>query len=192
MAELMTKSLVICVDDDEQLLAAVSRSLRRDPALEVRSTTEPAQVIEWVVAEDVAVLVSDYEMPQMTGAQLAGKVKRLRPETVRILLTGMRTLETAIDGIHQGEIFRFINKPFDDRVLRTAVTDALKRHDELMALSGDRQRRERASALRADLEAEFPGITNVERIGETIVVTADPWSEALELGLGGLDRKLET
>ena len=187
----MTKALVICVDDDEQLLAAVSRSLRRDPALDVRSTTEPAQVIEWVVAEEVAVLVSDYEMPQMTGAQLAGKVKRLRPETVRILLTGMRTLETAIDGIHQGEVFRFINKPFDDRVLRTAVSDAVKRHDELMALSGDRQRRERAAALRADLEAEFPGITQVERVGETVVVTADPWSEALELGLGGLDRKLE-
>jgi DNA-binding NtrC family response regulator len=192
MAELMTKSLVICVDDDEQLLAAVSRSLRRDPALEVRSTTEPGQVIEWVVAEEVAVLVSDYEMPQMTGAQLAGKVKRLRPETVRILLTGMRTLETAIDGIHQGEIFRFINKPFDDRVLRAAVTDAIKRHDEMMALSGDRQRRERAAALRADLEAEFPGITHVERVGETVVVTADPWSEALALGLGGLDRKLES
>jgi len=188
----MTKSLVICVDDDEQLLAAVSRSLRRDPALEVRSTTEPAQVIEWVVAEDVAVLVSDYEMPQMTGAQLAGKVKRLRPETVRILLTGMRTLETAIDGIHQGEIFRFINKPFDDKVLRQAVTDGVKRHEELMALSVDRERRERASALRSELEAEFPGITSVERQGNVVIVTADPWSEALALGLTGLDRKLET
>ena len=187
----MTKELVICVDDDEPLLAAVTRSLRRDPALEVRSTTEPQQVLDWIVAEDVAVLVSDYEMPQMTGAQLAGKAKRLRPETVRILLTGMRTLETAIDGIHQGEIFRFINKPFDDKVLRAAVSDAIKRHHELVALSGDRARRERAAAMRADLEAEFPGITTVERDGEVVVVPADPWSEALTLGLNGLDRKLE-
>ncbi|HEX4454569.1 MAG TPA: response regulator [Kofleriaceae bacterium] len=188
----MTKSLVVCVDDDEALLAAVGRSLRRDQALDVRTTTEPQQVLDWVVGEDVAVLVSDYEMPQMTGAQLAGKVKRLRPETVRILLTGMRTLETAIDGIHQGEIFRFINKPFDDRVLRQAVTDAAKRHEELMALSVDRERRERASALRGELEAEFPGITSVERQGNVVIVTADPWSEALALGLTGLDRKLET
>jgi DNA-binding NtrC family response regulator len=188
----MTKALVVCVDDDEALLAAVGRSLRRDPALEVRSTTEPQQVLDWIVSEDVAVLVSDYEMPQMTGAQLAGKVKRLRPETVRILLTGMRTLETAIDGIHQGEIFRFINKPFDDKVLRQAVSDGVKRHEELMALSVDRERRERASALRGELEAEFPGITSVERQGNVVIVTADPWSEALALGLTGLDRKLET
>jgi DNA-binding NtrC family response regulator len=192
LAQLMTKALVVCVDDDEALLAAVGRSLRRDPALDVRTTPEPQQVLDWIVGEDVAVLVSDYEMPQMTGAQLAGKVKRLRPETVRILLTGMRTLETAIDGIHQGEIFRFINKPFDDRVLRQAVTDAVKRHDELMALSVDRERRERASVLRSELEAEFPGITSVERQGNVVIVTADPWSEALALGLTGLDRKLET
>jgi DNA-binding NtrC family response regulator len=188
----MTKALVVCVDDDEPLLAAVTRSLRRDPALEVRSTTEPQQVLDWIVAEDVAVLVSDYEMPQMTGAQLAGRAKRLRPETVRILLTGMRTLETAIDGIHQGEVFRFINKPFEDKVLRAAVSDAVKRHDELMALSGDRARRERSAAMRSELEAEFPGITAVDRAGDIVIVPADPWSEAVELGLGGLDRKLET
>jgi len=187
----MSKALIICVDDDEALLATVVRSLRRDPSLEVRSTADPSQVLDWVVKDDVAVLVSDYEMPAMTGAQLAGKVKRLRPETVRILLTGMRSLETAIDGIHQGEIFRFINKPFEDRALREAVTEGVKRHEELAALSGDRQRRERAAALRADLEAEFPGIAQVERDGEVVVVTADPWGEALELGLGGLDRKLE-
>jgi DNA-binding NtrC family response regulator len=192
VAVVVTKALVICVDDDEQLLAAVTRSLRRDPMLEVRSTTEPQQVLDWIAAEDVAVLVSDYEMPQMTGAQLAGKAKRIRPETVRILLTGMRTLETAIDGIHQGEIFRFINKPFEDRVLRAAVTDAVKRHDELVELSGDRARRERASALRADLEAEFPNITLVEREGDVVIVTADPWTDAIALGLAGLERKLES
>jgi DNA-binding NtrC family response regulator len=192
VAVVVTKALVVCVDDDEQLLAAVVRSLRRDPALEVRSTTEPQQVLDWIAAEDVAVLVSDYEMPQMTGAQLAGKARRVRPETVRILLTGMRTLETAIDGIHQGEIFRFINKPFEDRTLRAAVTDGVKRHDELVELSGDRARRERAAALRVDLEGEFPGITEVEREGDVVIVTADPWTDAIALGLVGLERKLET
>jgi DNA-binding NtrC family response regulator len=192
VAVVVTKALVVCVDDDEQLLSAVVRSLRRDPALEVRSTTEPQQVLDWIAAEDVAVLVSDYEMPQMTGAQLAGKARRVRPETVRILLTGMRTLETAIDGIHQGEIFRFINKPFEDRTLRAAVTDGVKRHDELVELSGDRARRERAAALRVDLEGEFPGITEVERDGDVVIVTADPWTDAIALGLVGLERKLET
>ncbi len=186
------KSLVVCVDDDEQMVTSVARSLRREPTLEIRTTLDPDEVLEWIVKEDVAVLVSDYEMPKMTGAQLAGKARRLRPETVRILLTGMRSLETAIDGINQGEIFRFINKPFQDKVLHAAVLEAAARHEELLALSGDRERRERGIALRNALEQEYPGISVVPRTGEVVVVTSDPWNEAIALGIAGLDRKLET
>ena len=98
--------------------------------------------------------------------------------------------ETAVDGINQGEIFRFINKPFEDRKLREAVLEAVQRHEELIALSGERARRERREALRKALESEYPGISEVHRDGP-LEVTADPWSEALALGLAGLDRTLE-
>jgi DNA-binding NtrC family response regulator len=188
----MGKSLIVCVDDDEGILGAVGRTLRREPSFEVRQTMSTQQVIEWVTNEDVAVLVSDYEMPEMTGAQLAGIVRRIRPETIRILLTGRRTLDTAIDGINQGEIFRFIGKPFEDKQLRQAVLEAAQRHEELAALSGDRRRRERREALRRDLEVEYPGISTVERDGDLLVVSADPWSDAEALGLFELDRELET
>jgi DNA-binding NtrC family response regulator len=187
----MTRPLVVCVDDDESMLAAVSRSLRRDGSFDVRATTNISEVIGWVNKDAVAVLVSDYEMPEMTGAQLAGTVKRIRPETVRILLTGRRTLDTAIDGINQGEIFRFLQKPFEDKQLRQAVRDAVTRHDELMAMSGDRERRERRQALRAALEQEYPGISTVERDGDIVVVTDDPWLAANLMGLPDLDRSLE-
>ncbi len=188
----MSKSLIVCVDDDDAILAAVGRCLRREPTFEVRQTTSTQQVIDWVTNEDVAVLVSDYEMPEMTGAQLAGIVKRVRPETVRILLTGRRTLDTAIDGINQGEIFRFIGKPFEDKQLRQAVLDGVQRHEELAALSGDRRRRERREALRRDLEAEYPGISSVVRRDDRYVVSADPWSDAHALGILELDVELET
>jgi DNA-binding NtrC family response regulator len=192
MAERMSeKALIVCVDDDESMLAAVSRTLRREPTFEVRSTSSAAEVLDWIHNEQVAVLVSDYEMPEMTGAQLAGIAKRLRPETVRILLTGRRTLDTAIDGINQGEIFRFLGKPFEDKLLRQAVLDGVARNAELLAVSGDRQRRERREALRTALEAEYPGISKVERDGDVLVVTDDPWSAAAELGLVELDASLE-
>jgi DNA-binding NtrC family response regulator len=187
----MTRSLIVCVDDDADLLAAVARSLRREAGFEVRATTSPGQAIEWIRDDTVAVVVSDYDMPEMTGAQLAGIAKRLRPETVRVLLTGRRTLDAAVDGINQGEVFRFIAKPFEDAQLRQIVHEAVERHDELVALSGDRQRRERRLALRAALEAEYPGITEVARDGDTVVVTADPWSEAQAAGIVDLDRRLE-
>jgi two-component system, probable response regulator PhcQ len=193
MVEQLMKWLIVCVDDDEAILSAVGRTLRREPSFEVRTTMDVQQVLEWVHREDVAVLVSDYEMPEITGAQLAGIVKNIRPETVRILLTGRRTLDTAIDGINQGEVFRFISKPFEDKQLRQAVLDAAKRHDELRELSGDRQRRQRREQLLAALEQEYPGITQVHRrTNDVVVVTDDPWTMAAELGLPELDASLES
>lgn len=185
------KALIVCVDDDDAMLAAVCRTLRREPTFEVRATTSVTQVLDWIQNEPVAVLVSDYEMPEMTGAQVAGLAKRLRPETVRILLTGRRTLDTAIDGINQGEVFRFLSKPFEDKTLRQAVLDGVQRNAEMLALSGDRQRRERREALKVALEQEYPGISQVRRDGETFVVMEDPWSAASALGLVELDASLE-
>jgi len=184
--------VIVCVDDDEAMLNTVVRCLRRE-ALVVRSTTSASEALGWITADDIAVLVSDYEMPEMTGAQLAGHARRIRPETVRILLTGKRTLETAIDGINQGEIFRFLNKPFDNDQLRAAVHDGVARNKELLAMSGDRQRRERRNALHAALESEYPGISQVARGPDEIhQVTDDPWTEAASLGLTGFTPALET
>jgi DNA-binding NtrC family response regulator len=183
--------IIVCVDDDEAMLATVTRCLRRGE-LDVRSTLSASDALSMLAMLDVAVLVSDYDMPEMTGAQLAGQARRIRPETVRILLTGKRTLETAIDGINVGEIFRFLNKPFDNDQLRAAVAAGVQRNAELLALSGDRQRRERREKLRLALEAEYPGISKVARDrGAPYEITSDPWSEAAELGLVGLTRGLE-
>lgn len=184
--------VIVCVDDDEAMLSTVVRCLKREQ-LDIRSTLSASEALGWIAADDIAVLVSDYEMPEMTGAQLAGHARRVRPETVRILLTGKRTLETAIDGINQGEIFRFLNKPFDNEQLRGAVHSGVARNKELLAMSGDRQRRARRDALHAALEAEYPGISQVSRSpGEVHEVTGDPWSEAAALGLVGFAAALES
>jgi DNA-binding NtrC family response regulator len=183
--------LIVCVDDDEAMLNTVVRCLKREQ-VDIRSTLSASEALAWISAEEVAVLVSDYDMPEMTGAQLAGHARRVRPETVRILLTGKRTLETAIDGINQGEIFKFLNKPFDSEQLRGAVRAGVQRNRELLEMTGDRQRRERRDALRSALEAEYPGISQVTRHGsEPYTVTDDPWTEANELGLFGLSATLE-
>lgn len=152
--------MIVCVDDEQAILDVVQRCLRKLP-YQIRTTLSASEALVWISKDPVAVLVSDYEMPEMTGAQLAGQVKRLRPETVRILLTGRRTFETVVDGINQGEIFRFIAKPFVPQELRDAVAAAIVRHEELSGLSIDRNRGERRDALREALEQEHPGITSV-------------------------------
>ena len=185
------RPIVICVDDDSEMLATVVRCLKREP-IEIRSTLSASEALGWIAADEIAVLVSDYDMPEMTGAQLAGHVRRVRPETVRILLTGQRTLETAVDGINQGEIFRYLNKPFENDKLRAAVMEGVARNRELVELTGDRQRRERRVALRAALEQEYPGIAQVAREpGAPHEVPEDPWAEAEELGLDAFTAQLE-
>ena len=171
------KPVVVCVVNDESMLATVARCLEGEP-FEIRPTSSSSQALSWVSTEEVAVLVSNYEMPEITGAQLAGHARRARPETVRILLTDKR----ALDG----------DTPFDHDVLRKTVRDGVERHRELLAMSGDREWRERREALRTALEAEYPGISQVERRpDEVYVVTADPWRDAAELGLIGLTLSLE-
>jgi DNA-binding NtrC family response regulator len=191
MAMANKNPVIVCVDDDSAMLSTVVRCLKREP-FDIRSTLSAGEALNWVASDDIAVLVSDYDMPEMTGAQLAGHARRVRPETVRILLTGKRTLETAIDGINQGEIFRFLNKPFDNEHLRAAVHAGVARNKELLAMSGDRQRRERRNALHAGLEAEYPGISHVVRGPDDIhQVPDDPWTEAASLGLIGFTSGLE-
>jgi DNA-binding NtrC family response regulator len=185
------KPVVVCVDDDEAMLSTISRCLRREPSLDVRTTLSASEALGWIASGDIAVLVSDYEMPEMTGAQLAGHARRVRPETVRILLTGLRTLETAVDGINQGEIFRFLGKPFENETLRAAVLAAVERNRELLLMSGERQRRERRETLVRELESEYPGISRVALVDHTYDVELDPWIEASELGFAALTPDLE-
>ena len=188
----MTQPLIVCIDDDPALLHVVARCLRKQSSFDVRTSTRPGEVLEWIDREPVAVLIADYDMPEMTGAELAARAKRIRPETVRILLTGQTSLQTAIDGINHGEIFRFVRKPFEDSALRDIIREAVARHEELLVLSGYRERRERREALHAALEAEYPGISVVQREHGVVVVTADPWSEMRELGFSSIERGLES
>ena len=154
--------LVVCVDDDADMLAAVVRTLRTLD-IEVVHTSNPIQALDLVGTRDVAVLVSDFEMPEMTGVELAAAARRVRFETVRVLMTGRKSLDTAVLGINEGEIFRYIQKPFEPKTLRKAVTEALARHLELAATVADREKAQIRDQLARALDLEYPGITDVAR-----------------------------
>ncbi len=180
------RPIVLCVDDDPVLLQAIVRSLRAVDA-ELVATTDPKAALEMVCSRDIAVLVSDHEMPLMTGVELATAARRLRPDTVRILLTGRQTFETALQGINECEVFRYINKPFETKVLRKAVSDAIDRHEELVAMSTHAARGSRRELITNALESEFPGLTHVERSSDGAYIASDPPADTLaEIGLASL------
>lgn len=154
--------VVLCVDDDPEIVASVARFLRLD-GYEVVTCTSPVQALTVLGARAVAVLLSDYEMPEMTGVELAVKARRMQPETVRMLLTGRGTLDTAVEGINVGEVFRFLSKPYDPETLRREVAAAVAHHAEVSATEREKTTVVRRQRLVSALEADYPGITSVNR-----------------------------
>ena len=182
--------IIVCVDDDEGMLATVASILKSDQAT-IRTTTSAAQALEWIAAEQIAVLVSDYDMPEMTGAQLAGYAKVIQPTTVRILLTAMDGAQAAVEGINHGEIFRYLSKPVDPRSLRVVVAAATAKHRELvLGTLSQAHDRVRDQVLQA-IELEYPGITRFELDQDGFYkVYDDPLFAAVTLGASPVLRDL--
>jgi DNA-binding NtrC family response regulator len=79
---------------------------------------------ELLALHQVQVILCDQRMPGMSGIEFLGKVKEMYPDTVRIMLTGHADLESVIDAVNRGHIYRFFTKPWDDQILVDTIRDA--------------------------------------------------------------------
>ncbi len=182
----MTDPLIVCVDDDPEVARTLARTLKREN-LKPMSTTEPEEALEWVLENDVAVLLSDFEMPTMNGIELSAHVKRLRPTTVRILMTAHVTADTAVRGINTGGVFRFVPKPFDLGQLATIVHEGVDHHKELAAVAHERDHVVRRERIMTNLENKFPALTTPSRALDGAYVVRRTTTEAVAgLGLDAL------
>jgi len=154
--------LVVCVDDDPVVARSIVRSLRGEQ-IQPMTTTEPEEALSWVLEHEVAVLVSDYHMPSMNGVELSARVRELRPQTVRVLVTGALDVPTALASINEGEVFRFVPKPFAPDQVARVVREAVAQHRTLTDVAVERERTLRRARERAELEARFPSITIAAR-----------------------------
>lgn len=157
-----TNPVVLCVDDDPDMLAAVVRTIKT-AGYHVLAADSPSQALSILGSQSVAVLVSDFEMPEMTGVELSVRARDLQPETVRMMLTGKNTIDTAVAGINVGEVFRFLSKPFQPEVLKREVAAAVEHHREVAEVASERLTVVRRRRVLEALEGEFPGITAVPR-----------------------------
>lgn len=118
----MTKPTLLLIDDEERILRSLAMLFRGQ--YELIATTDPGVALRAVAAQRVHVVVSDQRMPQMRGAELLKQVRARSPHTMRILLTGYSELEAVVASVNEGEIFRFVNKPWDANDLRETVAQA--------------------------------------------------------------------
>ncbi len=148
---------VLLVDDEPHVLAALRRTLR-DPALRILTAADAEEALRLMAEEPVDVLVSDIDMPGMSGIELIREVRRRHPETVRLLLTGDASLESALDAINHGEVYRYLLKPWKAAELRGTLADAIARLEELRAAARAGAQASARDQLLAELEREHPGI----------------------------------
>jgi serine/threonine-protein kinase len=115
---------VLFVDDEERILAGLRSLFRQE--YNVFITDTPQDALELVKRHDIQIVVSDQRMPITTGVELLRDLKEAAPQVVRILLTGYSDLAALVGSINQGEIFRFVKKPWDNDELRQVLAQASK------------------------------------------------------------------
>lgn len=122
------KPKILCVDDEPNLLASLSRQLRdRFEVATAVGGTEGLKIFE--EKGPFPVVVSDLRMPGMDGVALLGRIRQVNPDTVRILLTGQADLNSAISAVNEGHIFRFLTKPCPPEILLKSLQAAQEQYN---------------------------------------------------------------
>ncbi|BBJ23122.1 response regulator [Candidatus Nitrotoga sp. AM1P] len=116
---------LLCVDDEQNILSAMRRLFRQD-GYRVLTAISGNAGIKFLESEQVDLVISDMRMPEMDGVRFLEVVSSRWPDTSRILLTGHADITSTIEAINQGQIFRYISKPWHDQDVRLIVRHALE------------------------------------------------------------------
>jgi diguanylate cyclase (GGDEF)-like protein/PAS domain S-box-containing protein len=201
VAPLPDRGQVLLVDDEEEVLLSLRRLLRREFDIHMaRSAIEGYAILK---DTPIQVVISDQRMPDITGAEFFSQVKETYPHAIRLLLTGYADIDAVISAVNDGNIYRYITKPWNPDELPAIVRGAYEHYrtivqniqlvHELRLLNEDledrvqtrtadlRQAVERLSrseqTLRAITDALAEGLVVVDREGSTTL--ANPEAERL-------------
>jgi len=122
------KYSILFVDDEENILKALKRLLRKEDYnfLFSLSGTEALQCLK---DKTVHVVVSDHRMPQMSGIEFLRIVKDQYPDIIRIILTGYTDIDTITEAINNGYIYKFLLKPWNDENLKLEIKNAIAQYE---------------------------------------------------------------
>ncbi len=135
---------VLCVDDEENVLKALERELQRY-GCRLLMASNGANALDYLERENVQVLICDYAMPGMLGTEVLERAKEVSPGTMRILLSAHGCEpHVAIPAVNEGEIYRLLLKPWNEKDIQRVVTDALgqepKKWQQVQARTLERMR----------------------------------------------------
>ena len=118
---------ILIVDDEPVNLRTLSRLL--SPNYDVVTAESAADALKLLQQHNVALMISDQRMPGTTGIELMKKTVALRPQMVKILLTGYTDVDALIESINCGLVYRYLNKPWNNDDLKLTVARALEHYE---------------------------------------------------------------
>jgi len=119
---------ILIVDDEEIVLVALRDTLLHE-GYTVVASPHAIHALSVLKQQEFSVVITDQQMPMVSGLEFLGQVREIQPETTRILITAVLSLSTVIDAINKGEIYRFIVKPWLREELLATVKNAVQRYE---------------------------------------------------------------
>lgn len=118
---------VVIVDDEEMVLTSLRSFLNLESGYEVHTFTSAKSALEFLEKNDVSLVISDYLMPEMDGISFLAKVREIKPEITRIILTGYADKENAIKAINDVGLFQYIEKPWENDDLLIIIRNGMEK-----------------------------------------------------------------
>jgi response regulator RpfG family c-di-GMP phosphodiesterase len=111
------------------MILKILRVTLGNAGFDVVVTTDPEEALALARQREFAVVVSDQQMPSMMGSELLSQIAIIQPEATRILITGVRSLESFVDAVNRGELFRFVTKPWVRAEMLATMQNAIQRYE---------------------------------------------------------------
>lgn len=158
------KRPILVVDDEPEMLYSLRELLRLQ--FDVYTAGSGAEGIQLLHEKEVHLVMTDQRMPEMTGVEFLKRVKNDHPEAIRLIFTGYADIGGVIDAINQGNVYRYIAKPWNAEDLLEVLRDAGTQHDHIVErhrLLGDLKRHEEeVLVFEEQLRAGNGGVLSLE------------------------------
>src|SRR5690606_41445013 len=116
------KIKVLYIDDEDNNLSSFKASLRKD--FNITTAMNGEEGLQLAREGDFQVVIADQRMPGMTGVEFFERLVKVKPDPIRILLTGYSDISSVIDAINRGEVYRFIDKPWNIEQIKNTIDTA--------------------------------------------------------------------
>ncbi len=132
-SSLATKDRILFVDDESFILFSLRRFFRQNN-IEVDVETDCFKAVDLIRENKYKVIISDFKMPAMNGAQFLEVAKEISPESIRLVLSAYINQESLLEIVNKSEIYRYVTKPWKDQDLLNIIRESIEKYNRETSL----------------------------------------------------------